>query len=169
MSNYYYFVSQLPMLVFAQKPLINENDFLAEAGKWLNKKDLESLSLARLDEFFPKKGDSLLLKKYRSFESSLRLSLAFIRNQEKGEADYEVLGKVKEACSKNNPLLIENELLAIRWNFLDQCLEDHFFDLEYVIVYYLKLQILSILLSFDKEKGIEVFDSLSEVSGETLN
>ena len=40
MDKYIYFVTQLPTLLFDQKPLISIENFLIEAEKWLTEKDL---------------------------------------------------------------------------------------------------------------------------------
>ena len=64
---------------------------------------------------------------------------------------------------KKDPLEIEKEILLLRWNFLEDQEMGHFFDLSFLIIYYLKLQILERLFSFDKERGKERFENYSLV------
>ena len=63
----------------------------------------------------------------------------------------------------DNPLEIERRLLHLRWNFLEEQEIGHFFDLHFLIIYYLKLQLLQRLFSFDKQKGKVRFEANSLV------
>ena len=64
---------------------------------------------------------------------------------------------------KGNPLEIEKKLLHLRWMVVDSMELMHHFDFEYLILYFIRLQILGRLCSFDKEKGLDTFDRLCEV------
>jgi len=80
MDKYYYFASQLPLLIFGKKTYIARDYFLEEAKKWLSENDLKTLlqvSLAYLElENIANKG----LKEYLEFERSLREELAEVRS-----------------------------------------------------------------------------------------
>jgi len=64
---------------------------------------------------------------------------------------------------EGNPLEIEKKLLLLRWNLIEEKQQEHHFDLEFLILYFLKLQILDRLSSFNKEKGQEIFQKISKV------
>ena len=51
-----------------------------------------------------------------------------------------------------------------RWDFLEEKECDYHFDIAALSLYYLRLQMLERLASFDKEKGRETFGGLCEVS-----
>ncbi|MBU2250847.1 MAG: DUF2764 domain-containing protein, partial [Candidatus Omnitrophica bacterium] len=61
----------------------------------------------------------------------------------------------------SSPLEAERKLLLLRWNFIQEQESGHHFDLTWLILYFLKLQILERLFSFDKDKGLVLFDQLS--------
>jgi len=62
-----------------------------------------------------------------------------------------------------NPLEIEKRLMRAQWDFLEEQEIGHFFDLDFLIIYYLKLQILERMFSFNKEKGQQNLEAYSLV------
>ena len=164
MDKYYYFVSQLPLLTFDKETYLTRIDFLAEASKWLSAKELDNLSSVDLNNFKVKLEDSFLLKSYKEFEKGLRQSLVLIRRPQEARSGEQIEEEVKEATSLKSPLEVEKRLLYMRWKFLEGLSFGHYFDLEFLRAYYLKLQMLERLFTFDKSKGTVVFDKLSEVN-----
>ena len=55
--------------------------------------------------------------------------------------------------------------MRLRWEFIEQEEAGHYFDLDFLILYFLKLQILERLVSFDKKKGQDRFESLTKIKG----
>ena len=161
MDKYYYFVSQLPLLIFGQESYIDKERFLDEAKKWLSDKDFSTISGVSLNDFYPRDGDNEVLAKYKNFERNLREEIAsFRKNESHGRATSLNLN-----LNEGTPLEIERTLLHLRWEFIESLEEGHFFDLEILILHFLKLQALERLLTFDREKGTAVFDKLCEVTG----
>jgi hypothetical protein len=66
----------------------------------------------------------------------------------------------REAFSQESPLQAEELLNRARWNFLDDLEVGHYFDIEMILVYALRLQILERKALFDEEKGREMFDKI---------
>lgn len=159
MDRYYYFVSQLPLLIFGEKPYVGSENFLVEAQKWLSDKDLSMMLKASINDFYTKGGDNKVLKKYKDFERNLREEIASFRSKENQEIGFSNLN-----LREGTPLETEQRLLLLRWKFIERLEEGHFFDLDILILYFLKLQVLERLLSFDKEKGMARFDKLCEVA-----
>jgi len=161
MDKYYYFVSQLPFLTFGEESYIDRKRFLDEAGKWLSDKDFSMISGVSLNNFYPEDGDNEVLAKYKNFEMALREEIAsFRKNESRARATSLNLN-----LNEGTPLEIERALLHLRWEFIESLEEGHFFDLEILILHFLKIQVLERLLTFDREKGIAVFDKLCEVAG----
>ena len=52
----------------------------------------------------------------------------------------------------------------MRWQFIENLEGGHIFDLEALILYFLKLQIQKRLFTFNKEKGEAIFDELSAIT-----
>lgn len=158
MDKYYYFVSQLPFLTFGQESYIDKERFLDEAKKWLADKDFLMISGVSLNDFYPRDGDSEVLAKYKDFEMTLREEVAsFRRNESRAGTSFNL------NLNEGTPLEIERTLLRLRWEFIESLEEGHFFDLEILILHFLKMQVLERLLTFDREKGTAVFDKLCEV------
>jgi len=164
MDKYYYFVSQLPFLCFHQKPLLDSQGFLQEARKWLSQKDFTSLELAAPDVFSQSRYMPQVLISYRVFEKSLREALAFLRGATELRPEPQQLEKTKAILAGGDPLEKERKLLFARWQYIEELQAGHFFDISFIVLYYLKLQLLEQLFSFDKEKGQKVFDALCEVA-----
>lgn len=159
MGKYYYFVAQLPFLQFKKKPPLERKTFLEEAKKWLTHKHycyLVQSSIAaysREGKFLPAMVD------YLEFEKTLRQELAEFRKIRKENPSYAGKGWVQEISSLN-PLQAEIKLLSFRWHYLEDKQKNYYFDINFIIIYYLKLQILERLFSFNKEEGLKRFNLL---------
>ena len=162
MDKYYYFASELPLLAFAEETHERRESFLAEANKWMSGKDFAVLESADINDFYQNKNDTALLRKYKNFERSLREDLAAKRKPQAASGQHEISEILEPSTLEGSPLEVEKKLLRLRWNFIESCEKEHYFDLGFFILYFLKLQILQKLFIFDKEKGLSVFDGLCE-------
>ena len=164
MDKYYYLTASLPLLKFTEAPLITREDFIAEAEKWLSGEDFFILSKVDINNFLQDYKYTPLLKEYKEFEYSTREELALFRTARRQNIEYKMRKDLSGIIQEDiNPLEIERKLLLLRWNFLEEQEIGHFFDLDFLIIYYLKLQILERLASFNKEKGKERFEIFSKV------
>jgi len=156
MDKHYYLISQLPMLFFDQISFMTVESFLKEAEKWLSSRDFERLSKVDINATSLGKRGQRVWRKYQAFEFGFRSALAAwrksLREGEEIKPDFP-LSMVKEG----NPLEVEKKLLRWRWDFIEEMEREHHFDLEFLILYFLKLQILHRLSQFRKEKGMEKF------------
>ncbi|NQT28397.1 MAG: hypothetical protein HQ570_02245 [Candidatus Omnitrophica bacterium] len=159
MSKYYYLISELPFLKFNEKPFITKEFFLEEARKWLNEKDFHILKGVNIDDFKQGK-EKDILGKYKKFEETLRQYIVSTRSRDQTTKHF---SDVKAELLEGNPLKVEIKLFKKRWDFIESLELEHFFDIGFVILYFLKLQILDKLSVFNKEEGLTVFDSLCEV------
>ncbi len=167
MDRYYYLAAALPLLRFTERPSLSKEDFISQAVKWLTPRDFLILSRIDVNNVFRYPEDPSLLVIYKEFEYSLRRELALYRAALRRGQEYKHRGDLREIIQQlDNPLQIERALLLLRWDFLEEQEFGHFFDLDFLIVYYLKLQILQRLFSFDKEKGNQRFESYSSVGEE---
>ncbi|MFH1202003.1 MAG: DUF2764 family protein [Candidatus Omnitrophota bacterium] len=164
MDRYYYLASSLPLLQFGKRPHIDREYFLNQAQKWVGARDFAILCQADINEFSDKKKSTGLLREYDNFERLLREELKFIRARRGQDIDYTSLRQVSASVLEGTPLEVERKLLFLRWQFIEEKELGHYFDLEFLGLYFLKLQILERLFSFDKQKGEAAFDRLTEVS-----
>ncbi|MFC1592767.1 DUF2764 family protein [Candidatus Omnitrophota bacterium] len=165
MDRYYYLISSLPLLKFSEKPAISKEDFLVESEKWLSAGDFVVLSALGIGHFINHKKDTPVLRQWKEFEYSIRSQLAVFRTARKKNQEYKIEKAINEIIQAgNNPLEIERGLLFLRWGFLEDQEIGHFFDLDFLIIYCLKLQILERLFTFDKEKGKQIFEELQALA-----
>lgn len=151
------------MLDFGKDSFINCDSFLTEARKWMSDKDFKMLESVDINDFYQNKKDTALVRKYKHFEMSLREDLFFKRKPQELSGQHRIPEVLEPSILEGSPLEVEKKLLRLRWNFIEECAEEHYFDLGFFIFYFLKLQILQKLFIFDKEKGLGAFDRLCEV------
>ncbi len=163
MDKYYYFVAQLPLLFFDKEPLLKIEYFLEEGEKWLSRRDLAILTKVDINDTTICKDDPIVLKDYKRSEKLLRIDLMEWRKAKKINQEYKTISFPVSTIKDGNPLQVEKNLMLLRWNFIEEKESDHHFDLDYIILYYLKLQLLRRIKSFDKEKGLEKFKQFTEI------
>ena len=163
MDKHYYFVAQLPTLYFDREPAMAVERFLAEGGKWLGERDYAVLSRVDLNETAPSHTVPEALRDYCAFEFDLRSELARWRSTRGTDQEYRPLGFPLSTVREGTPLDVEKRLLRMRWDYLEEREQEHHFDLGVLILYFLKLQILRRLSTFDKEEGLKTFQNLCEV------
>ena len=161
MDKYYYLVSQLPTLFFDKESPFTIEWFLEECKKWLSAKDYKKLIDIDLRDTQLNKKDSRLRRNYKLFEYHFRCDLASWRESVRKGEDFKPKNFPAELVREGNPLEIEKNLLRYRWNYLNGLEQDHHFDFDLLIIYYLRLQLLQNLNRFDKEKGMEKFKEFS--------
>ena len=154
------------MLQINRESWMTREIFLNEAEKWLGKKDLCILKNTKLMDTQPSDVTNKLLKQIIYFEFQFRSELQLWRKARHQEQDYKPKTFSQTMIQEGNPLDIEKKCLLWRWQFLDELEKDHHFDLEFLILYYLKLQILDRLASFNKEKGLENFRKIVSMEKE---
>lgn len=170
MNLYYSLVASLPLLTNRTDPPVDEDYFMASCYAQLSPEGcsiLEQCSLAPSDEagcVHP------VLAEWWEWETSLRNELTFVRSEKMGleperwlRGDGEI-GAFRElvghAVQAKTPLEAEEMLNDARWEFLDSLEVGHHFDLEFLILYRLKLQIASRRRLFTPEGGAEEYRSI---------
>ncbi|MCM8756416.1 MAG: DUF2764 domain-containing protein [Candidatus Omnitrophica bacterium] len=164
MDKFYYLAAQLPLLKFAHPPFLTKEDFFSELKKWLTPKELAILNNAEINDFSIREGAPKLLVNYKKFERELRERIAYFRRARKNNLEYSLSGELKDILTRENPLEVEKKLLYLRWKFVEELEIGHYFDLEFFIVYFLKLQILYKFFTFNKDEGMRKFKSLCKVN-----
>jgi len=163
-NNFYYLISSLPRLEFGQAGPITGEEFLNECSKWLSQKDLLFLSSQDLKVNELTASGPFAAKVFNEFSNDLNQALSIRRRALKGEGALKQSALLDDIFDQKDPLSMELKILKIKWDLLDEARTDYHFDLNVLIVYFLKLQILERLAVFNKEKGRRVFKSLCEVT-----
>ncbi|WP_081941757.1 DUF2764 family protein [Spirochaeta lutea] len=191
MSQYYYLVSTLPALFLGGEPSLTPEHFLSQCSDWLSARDIAILRNTNLipPAKWNETSTNALLLQWWEFEYLLRNELTAQRASNFGKSPEEffraapgseilrgfghVADAVRSTIQDSNPLQAEVGLNELRWGFLDELSLSHFFDLEALQVYYLRLLIATRQSSFSVERGTESYknhyDRVVEKLDETQN
>lgn len=151
MDRYYYFISSLPVLNMEGKIPLSMDAFLDESRRLLTDKDCQIVE--RMIEGIAIEEGLVVLKEWQAFQNLLaNMNVQLCATQSKKNPHDYIRGEYYENAIIQNLLsqiaksnnLLENEKLIdkARWDFLDQIEVGHYFDLDKVIVYALKLKIM---------------------------
>ncbi len=168
-NKYYYLVASLPYLSFDGKDFLPRSRFVEECRRWLSAEDMKCL--LELDIRDPGVGDrdSRVVRRWKAFDMGIREILSGIRRKDSRAALKENLYFSKEKIDGKDPLFTEKVIAKARWDFAEGEEFRYMFDINWLMLYHIKLQILERLAKFDKEKGKETFQTLCEVKDEQKN
>lgn len=157
MDKYYYIISQMPDLRFDSPASVDAGRFLTEAEKWLSQKELHIIGGTRLFDREQTGHVPRVYREYRRFEAALRADIAAWREARVSGGDYKPALFPVTLVTEGNPLEIEKKLLKLRWDFLEEAMFGHHFDMGFLILYFLQLQILGKLAEYEQKTGLEIY------------
>ena len=148
---YVYLISSLPMLHFGAKPPFSFERFLETCQDKISAGDIHLIKSTQ--ESFLYTSDQSTLKQWYAFDTAVRNELAKIRASSKhldplkhirGQDYIEPYITRVAMSARRNPSILEAERLLDqeRWRKLDELALGHYFDLDFLICYALKLLIL---------------------------
>ena len=164
MGQYYYAVSSLPYLHFDSEVYPSHDEFIQLCEHNLSRSDMRELARIDVDAGPALRGGRL--KKWFDWNRSLAAELAILRAEKLGlDTDaFQRVEKVsgteelaREIFGQGSPLTAEEVLERARWAFLEELEVGHYFDLQKLMVYGLKVSILERKAQFDTEAGLENF------------
>lgn len=169
MSYYVYLISSLPMLHFGTKPPFGFEKFLQICRRFIPEADVAAIKISAENPGYVYEGNQPTLKKWFAFDTALRNELVKIRASRKHIDPEKYLRKDSYAGpsiahiainAHRNPSILDaqNSLDAQRWQALDEFLMGHYFDIDFLLIYGLKLLILEKwerINSADKPKLLE--------------
>lgn len=169
LKSFTYFVSSIPMLHFGAKPPFSFDNFLSLSRRFISTKDIDTISIILNPPGYVNDKMPLILKEWYSFDTALRNALVKIRASRKHvdsllylrKDSYRGVSLDSLAMAAHRAVSVidaEKTLDRYRWQFLDELVRGHYFDLEFLIVYGIKLLILERwekINSADKPKLLE--------------
>ncbi len=170
-ANYYYFISSLPHLRLGDEPLLTSEDYLDLCQYQLSAElvaTLVSVSLSPRDQ-----ACCTTETAWNAFEIFLRNALVRARAGKLGKEAQPYLetetaayggleAQVQEAMGRN-PLLREEQLDRVRWQFLENEAVGHEFDFDALFRFRVKLLLLEKRVGLDPSAGkARVDESLDE-------
>lgn len=176
MAHYYYLVASFPLLFYETERILSHQEFLDLCRQHITHRHYQLLSRASTSDLRPTTPSCRTLDLWREWETTLRNELAALRGKKKGvETEAYLVGSpgiitaqrfAREAFGQESPLQAEELLNRARWSYLDELEVGHYFDIEKILVYALRLQILQRKALFDEEKGREMFAEIyAEITG----
>lgn len=178
MSQYYFFVASLPYLSYDSPPPVSVEEFLDGAQRNLTPQDFTELTQASIEGPGAEAVDRGTLGAWNEFERGLRNALVRVRagalevavekylrlsaRGDEGSPEPRILEAARQSVADESPLAAEHMLGRTRWDFLGELETGHFFDLDALIVYYLKLQILSRNRLFSRTEGEQAYREATE-------
>ncbi len=169
-EQYYYVITSLPYLSLSEEPHIRRNDFLANCKSYLKKTDFDILESVSLFDTGEKEVSLGVIRSFYRWERGIRNVLVRLRAKSLGlEPDEFIRDGIvdhsqellaEEAFNANSPLMAEEILNKARWRYLDELEFGHYFDIEKLVVFFIKLQILERTSSFDPETGRERLNAI---------
>jgi hypothetical protein len=166
LKNYYYTLAALKTFRLGEKIPVSEEYFLQFAEDTIDAKDYQILLKCRWGLTEPT-GFSFV-DQILSWERDLRLELAKARimklpfelspDLKASAGSYSLLEQVRAVMALDSPLDAERYLDQMRWSYLEEKGARHYFDLEALVVYYLKLQLALRQEKFQEELGRDSFE-----------
>ena len=166
MREYFYTIVALETIKPDEKAPVSEADFLRLAEDTIDARDYQVLIKSRWGATGPAGND--FADHILTWEKELRLELAKNRIASMkldpppplphSDGSFNMQDKVRNVLALDSPLDMEMALNQLRWSFLEDMGACHFFDIEALVVYYMKLQIVLRRENFQKELGKEAFD-----------
>lgn len=141
------------MLSFGDKPAFSFEVFLEKCGDCIPEKDFNIVKGILSKNKSTQKEKNAFLQSWNDFDTDLRNELVKIRAHRNHMDTSKYLRQPRyvsveivhalTAVTRNLSILdSEKSLDQIRWNFLEESAMGHYFDLEFLLVYVLKLRIL---------------------------
>jgi hypothetical protein len=161
--RFYYLVASLPELSFDRPPPISQKAFLELCSEHLPAASCQLLAETGLCQPSASLTRLQVLNVWFEREHALRNELARLRAQRLGWAvtphlrsagrDADLAAAAARILQNDSPRSAEDELDLARWTFLDGLAFGHYFDLESLALYSLKLRLLERRAVFNKERG----------------
>lgn len=173
-KQYYYLTASLPYLIYGRSPHTSVEDFLLLCQSHLSKTDFRILKKITASDIVEKvpltsifnKRTNKLISKWIQWEKGLRNGLVKLRSEKSGLSGDEFIrketslhpvtpepGLIKSIFEAESPLTARNIMDKARWNHIEKLEYGHYFGIEKIILYALKLQILNKQPGLDPLKG----------------
>lgn len=169
-GGYYYLVASLPRLQFGAAPPLTRGQFLTRCAGQVSAAHYRILAGVELVQIQPAKTGLALLDRWHERERALRNALAVVRAERLGvesathlrhfRRDHELAGIAKAILALDSPRAADEELDRVRWRVLEELAFGHYFDVETLVVYLLKLRILERRARFDAAVGAARLDRM---------
>lgn len=180
MSQYFYLVATLPYISYDAESFPPLESFLVACREQMTESDYRKLTSCSLEPHpLRDNGDSSgACEEFSKFERGLRNALVKLRAARLGLDPVDFIATdaggndytdqttpadaAHQAFTSESPAVAEEILDRARWTRLDELSLEHYFDLDYLSIYYLKLQVLERKSRRTREAGTTAFNQAYE-------
>ncbi len=173
MSQYYYLVASLPILEFGTRASFEYSDFLKRAKEQLSAYDFDIIERTKIIPAQDASDKAKTLREWKIFDITLRNEIVKFRASKKSKdpakyiradnySDAFLISFAHWLTSQDDPLQAELALDRARWQKLEDLEKSHYFDIDYLIVYALKLQLLERWQRINSKPAREALEELLE-------
>jgi hypothetical protein len=169
-GGYYFLVASLPHLSLRAAPRLTPGQFLNWCVGQVSAAHYRVLAEVELFQARPARTALALLDRWHERERALRNALAVVRAEHLGvepaahlrnfRYDHALAGIAERFLTLDSPLATDEALDQVRWRFLEDLAFGHYFDLETLVIYLLKLRMLERRARFDPATGTALFDRI---------
>jgi len=163
--------------MLGEKAPISEEEFLQFAEGTMDARDYQILIKSRWG--LAESTGLPFADRILSWDKELRLELAKARLLKlqfdsapvlpNSEGNYSLVEQARAAMALDSPLDAELFLDRLRWSFLENAGACHFFDVEALVVHYLKLQLVLRQEKFQEKLGRESFEKVYATVTDSFN
>jgi hypothetical protein len=169
-GGYYFLVASLPTLSLGAPSRFTPRQFLDRCAGQVSAAHYRMLAELELFQAPSAKTGLTLLDRWYARERALRSTLAvarakclkveaaaYLRNVQQ---DRVLAALAERLLTLDSPLAADEALDRLRWRFLEELAFGHYFDLETLVIYGLKLKILERRTRFDTATGTALLDRM---------
>lgn len=166
MASYYYLVSTLPSLRWEDESPFSCDEFLDMCRGNISKKDYNIIE----ETFSGRPTSCSYVKNWQKFQTMVKKEMADQRSKKlkisgdkyknSGDKESRIVESVRNALSAPNALEGELIIMQLYWKYLDDESSSHVFDLEGLLRFSIKLQLLERKSRFDRVEGNREFTAL---------
>jgi hypothetical protein len=170
LAQYYYLIASLPLLFYDSESTPSREDFLVTCRQHISSRHYSLLVSASTTDLQSSVPSCRTLDLWRQWEIALRNELVRLRAKKRGRQAEPYLiespgvlapqAVARDAFAQDSPLQAEDILNRGRWMYLDELEAGHYFDIDRILVYALRLQLLARKSLFDAEMGRQMFDKV---------
>lgn len=174
--NFYYLIASLPYLQFGIKPSITVEDFLGECQRLVPTQEYQMIRAALEGDCA--KSSQKTLCRWQEFKNALDNEIVWLRaselnidpaeflNEGRQGVDPMIVDALAAVFKASDPLMAEKILDRLIWQKIEELELQHYFDIDHLIVYGLKLKILERYSVIASDKGREKFAALKAAAAE---
>jgi hypothetical protein len=166
---YYSLVASLPHLEIGDEPPFTTEEYVDDCARWVAERETDILRKILLQE--PDIAPCPLCKAWNNIETQIRNALVRLRGQKLG-VDFkqylqphkgfsgEIEALVRDACARDDPLELEEELDRARWKLADELVGQNPFGFERILAYGIQLKIVERWHRMDVHAGKEKVEAV---------